>query len=199
MKHLKLKIVTLILATTINFFGTSQEEPDQVNTRKFSIEIDPATFAFKGYGFHLRLQPKKYNHLFIGIGTYAMNMPDVLINFNKNNKDKGWNIRLNQGYSLFGEYHFNEVNHQWFIGSQIGIQEYKIQNEAAVGHEKYTNLLAMGYFGYTIKPFNNPFYIKPWAGIGYTTKLSGQSILADLAYDISPVTMFTTLHIGYTF
>jgi hypothetical protein len=198
MKNLKIGITTIILILGINQHLSAQEVSTNEKT-KFSIEIDPATFAFNGYGIHFRLQPKGCEHLLVGFGTYAMDLPDLLVNFNNKNKDEGWNVRINQGYSLFAEHHFTEVNRNWFVGTQIGIQEFKIENSNITGSEKFTNILTMGYFGYTIKPFKNNLYIKPWAGIGYTSKISGKNTLETLVYDIAPLTMFATLHIGYTF
>jgi len=50
------------------------------------------------------------------------------------------------------------------------------------------------------KPFNNNgFYIKHWAGIGYTSKTSGTNILGSSEYDISPTLLFAAVHLGYTF
>lgn len=201
MKNLKRGIATMALVLGLVYQSNAQQNEPQSNDKtRISLEIDPATFAFKGYGFHLRLQPKGCEHLLVGLGIYAMDFPDILVDFNKNNKDKGWDVCLNQGYSIFAEHHFTEVNRKWFVGTQIGIQEYKIENSSTSGNEKFSNLLAMGYLGYTIKPFKgNSFYIKPWAGVGYTTKISGRNILGSLEYDIAPITMFATLHVGYTF
>ena len=199
MKNLIKKSVVMMALISINIGIYAQKNEQKQYKTKISVEIDPATFGFKGYGIHLRVKPKNSERLLLGLGAYAMDFPDVLVNLNKNNKDKGWNVRLNQGYGFFGEHHFTEVNRKWFIGAQISIQEYKIENESISGSEKFTNFLAMGYFGYTIKPFKNNMYIKPWAGIGYTSKISGNNTLGNLEYDISSITMFATLHIGYTF
>ena len=57
----------------------------------------------------------------------------------------------------------------------------------------------MTYGGYTWQPFDFSFYIKPWAGIGYTSKISGTNNLGNSEYDIAPIMMFATLHLGYTF
>ncbi len=194
MKNLKRVITVMVLTMFISHQSFSQNDQN-----KFSIEIDPATFAFKGYSVHLRLQPKKSDHLLIGLGTYAMDMPDALVNFNKKNKNMGWDLRLNQGYGFFAEHHFSEVNKKLFVGAQVSLQEYKIEKEDLAGSEKFTNGIAMAYVGYTIQPFQNNLYIKPWAGIGYTSKISGNNTLASSEYDIAPITMFATLHIGYTF
>jgi len=190
-------LITAMLSTSFGAFA--QESKQQENKTEFSVEIDPATFVFNGYSLHLKIKPKNSEHLLLGIGAYAMDMPSVMVDFNKNNKDKGWNVRLNQGLGFFAEHHFKEVNKKWFIGTQVSLQEYKIGNETISESEKFTNILTMGYVGYTIKPFNNNLYIKPWAGIGYSSKITGETALGDLEYDNSPITMFATLHVGYTF
>jgi len=199
MTKIKFKSIAIIFFMAINFGLFAQENEVKIKKTEFSIEIDPATFGFSGYGFHLRIKPKNTEHLLVGIGAYAMDMPDVFVDINQNNKNKGWDVRLNQGYGLFGEHHFTEVNKKWFAGGQIGLQEYKIENKIIQGSEKFTNLLFMAYGGYTWQPFDFNFYIKPWAGIGYNSKISGTNTLGTSEYDISPILMFATLHIGYTF
>jgi hypothetical protein len=194
------------LIFSLSFFlfinaGTVSGQIDNAKGRKahFSIEIDPATFVFNGYSAHLRFQPQNADHLLIGLGIYAMDMPDLFVDFNSANKDQGWDVRLDQGYGLFGEYFFDEVNQRWFVGAQLSAQVFRIEQTSAVGHESFTNGLLMGYGGYSFKPFAFDLYIKPWAGVGYTTKLSGTNRLGDAEYDIAPITMFATLHLGYMF
>jgi hypothetical protein len=150
--------------------------------------------------FILELNKKNSERFLIGLGVYAMDFPDLIVNLNPENKNKGWNVRLNQGVGLFGEYHFSEVNKKWFVGTQIALQEYKIEKNNEVGSEKFNTFLGLGYAGYTFKPFkNNGFYIKPWAGIGYTTKTSGTNVLGSSEYDVSPILLFAAVHLGYTF
>lgn len=200
--HIKTVLFSMALMLGISFHLSAQNpEATHVNKTRISVEIDPATFAFKGFGVHLRIQPKSSEHLLIGVGAYAMNMPDILVNLNKENRDKGWSLRLNQGFGLFGEYHFSEVNKGLFAGGQVGIQQYKIELEGqeSIGDSKYSNGLAMGYLGYTFAPFKHNLYIKPWAGIGYTSQIAGDNTVGSAKYDIAPITMFATLHIGYTF
>ncbi len=194
-----IKNILIVAIISFNYGVFAQQEEKETTKTEFSFEIDPATFGFGGYGFHLRIKPKNSEHLFIGFGAYAMDMPDVFVDINKDNKNKGWDVRLNQGYGLFAEHHFTKVNKKWFAGGQLGLQEYKIENEAIQGSEKFTNILFMTYGGYTWQPFDFNFYIKPWAGIGYNTKTSGSNTLGNLEYDISPILIFATLHIGYTF
>ncbi len=173
----------------------------EVSAQKTSIslEIDPATFAFKGYSAHIRVAPASSKHFLLGAGIYAMEMPAFMVDLNSKNKGKGWEVRLNRGVGLFGEYHFQEVNRKWFTGVQTGIQEFRIGNTAGENEESFSNLLFMGYTGYTFKPFDFNLYFKPWAGVGYTSKISGETRVGDLEYDVAPMTFFLTLHVGYTF
>lgn len=193
------KMKTIVLITLISMLGLGVNAQQSLSKTRLSVEIDPATFVFRGYGVHLRIQPKNQNHMLYGVGAYAMDMPDVLVNLNEKNKDQGWDVRLNQGVGLFAEHHFTEVNKKWFVGAQASIQEYKIENNTSTGYSKFTNALLMTYGGYTWQPFKSAFYIKPWAGIGYTSKISGTNSLENKECDIAPITMFATLHIGYTF
>lgn len=197
MKNLRTAIAIIVSILSVNF--TTKAQDVATNKTKFSIEIDPVTFAAKGYGVHFRIQPKNSEHLLLGIGTYALDIPSFLVNMNDKNKDKGWNVRANQGYGIFGEYHFKEVNRKLFVGTQIALQETKIEKEGETGSKKFTNLVAMGYFGYTFKPFKNNLYIKPWAGVGYNSKVSGTNVLGNATYDNAAISYLLTLHLGYTF
>ena len=195
MKAMTKRVLPAIVAVLLITSAQAQKN----ESWKWSVEIDPATYVFSGYSVHLRVQPKNSDHLLLGAGAYAMNMPDLFVNFNEKNKDQGWNVRLNQGIGLFGEYYFQEVNKKWFLGAQVSLQEYKIEKEELAGNQVFSNILGMAYFGYGIQPFKNSLYFKPWAGIGYTSKISGSNSIHDQTYDISPITLFATLHIGYTF
>jgi hypothetical protein len=195
---IKLAMVLAVVAFT-SVSITAQRTISEVVPTRFSIEIDPATFVFDGYSLHLRIQPQSSEHFLLGAGIYAMDMPSFIVDINKENRDKGWEVRLNRGIGLFLEHHFSEVNNRWFVGAQAGVQEYKIEKESFEGSEKFTNSLLMGYGGYTLRPFPFPVYFKAWGGLGYTSKINGNNRLADEEYVISPVTMFATLHIGYTF
>lgn len=193
-------LYTIITAISLAPLNLKAQEKELDNKTTYSIETDPSTFAFKGYAIHLRIKPKPSSHWVIGAGTYALNMPAMMVNLNNQNKNKGWNVRINSAYSLFGEYYFKEANKKWFIGMQAGIQNFKnTNNNVANKMAKYSNLLLMPSIGYNWQPFKFPVYIKPWFGLGYTKKISGNHATENLAYHISPLVPFATLHVGYTF
>jgi hypothetical protein len=123
-----------------------------------------------------------------------------MVDMNSDNKDKGWNVRINSAFSVFGEYYFKEANKKWFAGMQVGIQNYKNSIKNVSGLDtKYSNLLIMPSIGYNWQPFSIPLNLKPWFGLGYTSKISGKNTINNLEYKITPLVPFVTLHLGYTF
>lgn len=172
----------------------------QSNKTTFSIETDPATFAFNGYALHGRIEPKTWPHLRLGLGVYAMDFPNLFVDMNSENKNQDWQVRLNQGYGLFGEYFFNPEKSGWFFGGQLAVQQYRIkQSQSETRQVDFSNLLIMPYAGYRWFPTNSGFYIQPWLGIGYVNKISGTNQIDNKTYDISPILPFATLHFGYRF
>lgn len=193
---MKKSIIALIAFVMLSVTAIAQ----QTSKTRISLEIDPATFVWKGYSAHLRIQPAHSKHFQIGAGVYSMEMPDFLVDLNSHNKGKGWNAKIKLGYGIFAEYYFSEVNKGWFAGGQTSMQTYTVSNNNFTGEADHTNFLVMGYAGYSWKPFsNNDLYVKPWAGIGSVSRVSGTTTIADNKYNVAPVTMFATLHIGYTF
>ena len=137
--------------------------------------------------------------MLVGAGTYALDLPSVMVDMNADNKSKGWDVRINSAYSLFGEYYFKAVSRKWFVGLQTGVQNYKIMNDNITNKEsKYSSLLIMPSVGYNWQPFKFPLYFKPWFGLGYMSKISGKNAIDDLSYKIAPIAPFITMHVGYT-
>lgn len=197
-----IKMISLAILTVINLASLEVNAQDTAaeNKTTFSIETDPSTFAFKGYAFHIRIKPGNSKRLVIGAGTYALSMPGIMVDMNKDNKDKGWNVRIKSAYSLFGEYYFKEANNKWFVGLQAGVQNFRNTNNNIAGKEsKYGNLILMPSIGYNWQPLKFPMYVKPWFGVGYTSNFSGNGSIDNFKYDISPLIPFVTLHVGYTF
>jgi len=194
-KFKKITSVLLLVTVALSTKLMAQEKTGE-NKTTFSIETDPSTFLFKGYALHFRIKPKNSKHAVIGAGAYALEMPAFLVNLTGANKNKGWNVRINSAFSFFGEYYFNEANNNWFAGLQAGVQNYKNTNDNIPNTENnYSNLLVMPSIGYNWHPLKNGLYVKPWLGLGYTTKISGDNS----TYKIAPVTSFVTVHVGYTF
>ena len=167
---------------------------------RLSFEIDPITFLYKGYSFHVRYQPMFDQRLLIGGGTYALDLPQQYVNLNSLNRDEGWDVRIRSAYFIAGEFYAKKANWGWFIGEQIGFQSFKVTTEKEVtGSAHFNNILFLTYAGYSWRPYKGSFYFKPWIGLGYTAKVDGLNKVGSMKYDISPLFPFLTLHAGYTF
>ena len=168
---------------------------------EIAIETDPSAFVLKGYSLHVRIKPAACEKWMLGAGTYGLDLPELLVGLNPDNRDEGWETRIRSAYSLFGEFYFKEANQRWFLGEQIGVQNFKVSNrsEGEMQTARFSNLLLMAYFGYSWHPGKGSFYIKPWAGLGYTRKISGSTDAAGMRYDVAPIFPFITFHAGYTF
>jgi len=181
-------------------YGANAQENTSDNKSIFALETDPSAFVFNGYAFHFRFKPKKAKHILVGMGTYGLDLPEIMIDMNKKNKNQGWNVRINSAFSIFGEYYFSKANFNWFTGMQIGIQNFKLRNEKFSGSTThFKNLILMPSIGYNWKPFSNAFYLKPWLGLGYNSILSGNQRIEDHHYDLGSLVPFLTLHVGYSF
>ncbi|MBK6345750.1 MAG: hypothetical protein IPF68_07375 [Bacteroidales bacterium] len=198
--NFKFFAITCLLFSSLSMKPLFAQEKTVDRKTILSVETDPSTFLFGGYAFHIRLKPAGSDRLVIGAGTYAMDFPAFLVDLNEKNKAKGWNVRINSAFGLFGEYYFNEANKGWFAGLQAGIQNYKNSMDPSPGkHISYSNLLIMPSAGVNWQPFDFPLYLKPWAGLGFTGRISGQNTLEGNTFDISTLSPFVTLHVGYAF
>jgi hypothetical protein len=186
------KITTVLAALVMSTALNAQE----VNDGTFSIEIDPATYAFNGYALHLKKSFKALPKWEFGLGTYSMDFPDALVNMSPENRDKGWGQRLDKGFGFFVDYFFKENQEGLFTGIQLAHQEYDIERNGA--SSEYTTFLAMGYVGYQYE-FYNSFYVKPWIGLGHNTQVSGSNKVNGMVFEVPSIIVFPTVHVGYKF
>ncbi len=187
--------IKTILLTALMFGGLYAQEKT-----RFSLETDPATFAFNGYALHARVAPADWPRIRLGAGVYSMKFPALFVNINPDNADKGWEVQLKTGIGFFSEYFFNAERSAWLVGGQLAWQNYILKNDASPGaRADYSIVLLMPYVGYRWFPLENGFYVQPWAGLGYAKKVRGSSRIDSRAYKVSPLLPFITVHLGYRF
>lgn len=81
MKTLIKFISFVALSVSMIHISHAQEIPSE-NKTTYSIETDPSTFALKGYAFHIRIKTKNCKHMVWGAGTYALDLPDIMVDLN---------------------------------------------------------------------------------------------------------------------
>lgn len=190
--------ISLLLLGQSVLLGTNAFAEDKTT---YAIETDPATFALGGHAAHLRVAPAGMDHWVFGIGTYALDIPDLMTDMNPANKGQGWQPRLDRGLGLFAEYFFDPARKGWFVGGQLAMQDFKLANSNTPGGQaNFTNAVLMTHTGYRWYPKGNrKWYVQPWMGVGYTQTISGQTTVGAQTYDVAPIIPFATLHIGYEF
>lgn len=188
MKSVKVFISSIILTQLMSIEASAS----------VAIEIDPATYAFRGDSLHLKYTPDSTPQWRWGLGTYSMEMPDALIDVNEKNKHKNWNVEIERAYGLFAEYYFYTSQNGWFVGGQISQQQFRIEKPMTNSLE-FTNGLLMMNVGYKWKIKNSGFYLLPWAGIGYTKTMDNKNERIASGFDVDPVVAFMTIHLGYEF
>ncbi len=194
MSHTITFIKTILLAVLL-FGGLLAQEKT-----RFSLETDPATFAFNGYALHARVAPAGWSRIRLGAGVYSMKFPALFVNINPDNADKGWEVQLKTGIGFFSEYFFNAERSAWLVGGQLAWQNYLLKNGASPGtRADYSIVLLMPYVGYRWFPLKNGFYVQPWAGLGYAKKVGGSTRIDSRTYQVSPLLPFITVHLGYRF
>ncbi len=164
----------------------------------YSVEVDPAPYLLSGYAVHFRMTPASSNWRY-GIGAYALEFPDTLVNLNSQNKDRGWNVELDNAVGLFAEYLFNKGGDTWLAGMQLARHNFRITNDnTGAAASRFDNILLMPYGGYSWN-ISAHTYLTAWFGVGYTDKTGGDNRINNLVYDINPIVPYGAMHLGYRF
>jgi hypothetical protein len=217
MKGIILRKATVFALLTILFFQFHSVEAQDsalksIQKSTFSVEIDPTVpIVLHGFSGHLMWKPKNSNHVVYGLAIIVGGeLPSFVINLNSKNKDMGWNYKINQGLGLEMEYYYKQANIAWFSGLQLFTQEINLTNDNVPSVEEHRTNTGMAVIttGYKWSPFKSEhFYIKPWAGIGFSGVLNGafssevipNTEVGSYTYHISPVTPYAAIHLGYNF
>lgn len=205
--------VSLVRAQEPDRKSSNQTKKEQTPPSKhqFLIEVDPLPYLLGGMGGHFGWTPKNNKHLAYGVGlVVGPEFPDAMHNMNANNRDQGWNLKVNQGAGLWAHYYFKRTNKGWFTGLQVFTQEMELSNDNFPGQSDRTNVLMLaiptGYVWYPIEHFN--LYLRPWAGFGFQKvikstfepgKVTPEMNVGNKEYHLPPFVPFATFHIGYSF
>ncbi|MCB9497802.1 MAG: hypothetical protein H6686_13020 [Fibrobacteria bacterium] len=161
----------------------------------FLVETDPATFALKGAAVHVRVRSAAHPGWTVGAGTYALDFPSPMVDLVEANRDEDWEVRIQPGFGLFVDHSNRPDGRGMQLGLQVGMQRYEASAPGRKTGDGYWNLLVMPRAGWEWHPWNNGFYVFPWAGLGWTTTVAGDA--GD--FHVAPLVPFATLHAGWEF
>lgn len=205
--------IIVILTVLLSRQGYAKDQPSNSTTSKggLSVEIDPLVpIVLNGIGAHVMWEPKGSKHFLYGLGFISKaTMPDIMINMDRDNKNKGWVHRINRGLVMEGEYYYSEVNKKWFSELQVFAQQNSLDNADAfpAPAKKITTGMVVITAGYKWFPLKGvELYLKPWLGLSYTNVIDrtfpaqvSHVKVGDYSFHIQTFMPFGTIHLGYKF
>ncbi len=203
----KAAIFSLLIILTVSVYS-QDKEPQR---SRFYIETDPLPLFLGGVSGHFGWSPAKLPSFTFGLGLAGgIEYPDAFINMTEENRDQGWEVRINQGMGIWAHYHFSDDRNGWFAGIQLFTQEMRLKNADFPGETDDTNTVMMSLQGgYLWYPFSKAgFYLRPWGGFGFQSTVSGSFepdrvdpdlIVGDKGFVLARFMPFATVHIGYSF
>jgi hypothetical protein len=150
--------MVVALPVSTSFAQDSTNTPD----RDLRIEIEPASFIFRGYAASVSYNLTKNNALNVGLYSASMDIPEWTWPQIFDNVDTG-DVRL--GFELAGmlRYKFNlfkAYESNPYIGLIFGY-EYFTLNNPTTGRIRLSTWLATPYLGYEIYLLKKMLYVNP--------------------------------------
>jgi hypothetical protein len=209
--RIQIRYLALLFIFGISSFRASAQTTEQKNKSEFMVEIDPLPYIMGGAGGHFGWSPKKSKHFTFGLSFIAQtNYPKTFVELDSKNKEMGWSVKINQGMGLWTHYYFDIKNKAWFVGMQFFTQEMELTNDNFPRETDRTNtILIAAQAGYLWYPFKKErFYLRPWAGFGYQSVISGtiepdkvdpDLRIGDKEYHLATLMPFASIHFGFRF
>ena len=194
--HLALNAQASAVSHSLREIKDVPASADSANGSEIYIELDPLDYVFGGGSLLVKRSSTLIKNLRIGVGYFRITLPDFEVNKNSN-KDKGWVVKVTNGYELHFDYHIKNPNKGSYTGLMLTSKEWEIQRNGK--SSKYNVIGAVWRYGYIWRPWNSGFYLNPWIGVIFDKKVSGKNVVDGETYEIRKVPVFALLYFGYSF
>lgn len=184
------KFILLFAFVILKMSIAAQEE----TPGRFSIETDPTTYFFDGCSLQLRLSSFLIEKLSLGIGVYQAAIPDFYLEENSQNKNKGWEAKVEIGFDLYVDYYFSDPYKGWFAGAGFSVYEFEIGRLEET--TSYVSLVETLRAGYTWRPYYECFYVSPWIGYSINQQVSGSNSLLGESLELPSGSFVGTIQVG---
>jgi len=155
------------------------------------METNVVNPLMKGYYFNLFFKPSISNKFRLGIGTYGLQTPSLVVHVKScsDNVNVGFtkgNLIIHNSFNFQLEYFPAGIDKKWFVGEQLSFLTYRITNVADVWSGKLNTSSLLTYAGFIRRFGNSRFYMKPWVGIGFL-KITGKRNVINSTYELNRV------------
>lgn len=182
----KIKIIVGFLLISITSMNA------QTNT--FEVELDPLAYAFGGISGHVAYTIKNQR---FQIGYAQLTVPEF------SQRHDGVTERFNALPSFKWDYFFamEDASHGFFAGLTSDYMFWEYKSEMDKYKDSHLNIGIRG--GYKFDLFKKSktlkgLYLTPWIGFSYATNTEDYE-LDNVQYTRSAVSVFPTIHLGWTF
>ena len=195
MKNLIQIATTLTLFISAGTAKSSSPEPQCEATPEFSIGTDLGAWALDG---HSLILSSVSGNCRILLETWGIVVPDSITNLNKDNKDKGWQREITEGYSLHLDTFYGPEDQGWFSGLMFSHFRSEITRrgyEDKVSSKTSEVLLKFGYKW----DLTDHFSLEPWIGFGPIWEEVDDSPVGGETYEKNLGNALVTIHGTYKF
>lgn len=164
---------------------TSAVMSESKDMARFDFELDPLAYALDGYSLHVGAGWGRYR---FDVGNFALGLPSWL----HGQED------FKASFGGFGVKLDAFLNDEEQVGAFVGLESaytvVQIQDDRTRQSASARTISAGARIGYRFElPAN--LYVSPWVGFGY--RLGDMPVAGGRAFEMSPWTIFPTIHLGY--
>ncbi|MBF0280921.1 MAG: hypothetical protein HQM13_24225 [SAR324 cluster bacterium] len=157
---------------------------------EIEIEVDPIAFALKGHSFHVAYAGDENR---FDLGIFALELPE-------DSSNKYFTVFF-KGYGVKWDYFGGSVE-GGFIGVQASTANVEFEYDDPDDNiSKQSTRRRVNNYGVRVgyRFGADGFYITPWISADKNELIGDPVVLAGEEYDLSEISLFPTVHIGYRF
>ena len=174
-----------------SFLALYLNAQDSLRTN-FTFAADASPFAFDGYSFKMGLIPKHIPKTEVSLEVFSMKIPNMTINLNAENADKGWQENVNNCLALYTDRKLGSNRSSFWGGiGFVHLNHTVSKNNEAYDFQQLEYLTRINYKWFPFKKSN--FFINPYIAIAGRQKISGNN--GD--YALSPFLVITSIYLNW--
>jgi hypothetical protein len=185
--HLRLATLALVCSLSL--------APRSTSAQSVALEADALAYPLGGYSGIIRVTHDNGFSYALGTGRYAL--PTFLIEGQSTYDEAGWKATaeaiqvLRVGYRFFGARRDGPA-----VDAIVLNQLWRIDAERLGGEARFKTI-GVGVSGGYYFHIGSPFYLYPNAALTYNAVYSGDRSVQGREYDVSPLGIAGSLHLGW--
>ena len=135
--------------------------------------------------------PKSNPKYDLSFEVFSIEIPELVINLNPENKDKSWTEKVNYGIALYGDRKLGEKRNSFWAGAGLVYLNQTV--DSPIEHNEYNQLEILGRIHYKWYPFDNGFYVNPYFALAGRQKINGDTG----SYKLAPLMGFLSVYLSW--